>query len=86
MATIKAKEVTVTAAQAAEYVEAVCHEHGYNDNIQDAGGKSIPNPVTKVQFAQAQLDRFTKEWGHDIVIRYRRNKAVEAISNQTGLE
>ena len=51
MATIS---INIPTDKTAEVIEALCYGK-YQDTITDAEGNSVPNPVTKAQFAKQQV-------------------------------
>lgn len=90
MATIQTTAKTVTSQQALKFVDAVCDEYGYqatvsNPNYTPESGlpETIPNPITKAQFAQSKMDEFVLTWGRNIVISYNRRQI--AVDTNTGL-
>lgn len=72
MPTIQTTAKTVDTALALEFRDAICSEFNYQDTIDGQ-----PNPETKNQFAQRQLDTYSYEWAKNVIRSYRRrNKPI----------
>ena len=69
---------TLSDAQAAEVVDALCQRYGYQDTLPDPNnaGQTIPNPETRAQFAKRQVAEFIKHEG----LAYRRWLAENSAS------
>lgn len=52
---------TIPDAQLQRILNGVVYQNGYTDNIKDANGNTIPNPVSKTQFFDQVTYRFWKE-------------------------
>jgi len=94
MATIQTTAKTVTTNQALKFVDAVCDTYGYQatisnpayevvDGVPNGQPETIPNPVSKAQFAQHKLDDFALTWARNIIIDYNRRQIV--VDTNTGL-
>jgi hypothetical protein len=68
--------LTINAAAKQQMLSDFCSAYGYEANITDEAGNSIPNPVTKVDFANRKINNYIKE----VINSYRKRKAQDVVS------
>ena len=62
------QNVSLSAAQKQAMLNDFCEQYGYDEEIE-IGGELIPNPVSKVEFANERIEAFIRETVHATRIR-----------------
>lgn len=63
------QNVSLSTAQKQAMLDDFCEQYGYQEEIEDFEGNLIPNPVSKVKFADERIYDFIRETVHATRIR-----------------
>ncbi len=70
------QNISLSAAKKQAMLSDFCEQYGYQEEIDDGEGELVPNPISKVEFANERIESFIRETVNATRIRRAKEAAI----------